>query len=94
MKLNLAILLGLFAAASMLVSCGGDDVAVDDGYPLKVCVISGKKLGSMGSPHVHDHNGTKVKFCCEPCVKEFNKDPDKYIAWIEAGEVPAGAFDH
>ena len=52
-------------------------------YPLKVCVVSGKKLGGMGEPYVHDHNGTIVKFCCEPCLEEFNEDPDTYLAKLK-----------
>ncbi len=31
-------------------------------YPLKVCVVSGEKLGSMGNPHVIKHEGTEVQF--------------------------------
>ena len=53
--------------------------ATDD-YPLKVCVVSGEELGGMGEPYVHQHEGTTVKFCCKPCLKKFNKDPDSYLA--------------
>lgn len=53
-------------------------------YPLKVCVVSGEKLGSMGNPHVIKHEGTEVQFCCKSCVKDFNTDPKKFIAKIEA----------
>ena len=52
-------------------------------YPLKVCVISGEELGSMGEPYVHDHNGTIVKFCCKPCIEEFNKDPESHLAKLK-----------
>tara|TARA_B100000959_G_C14766123_1_gene535482 strand:- start:304 stop:606 length:303 start_codon:yes stop_codon:yes gene_type:complete len=54
-----------------------------DNYPLEVCVVSGKDLDSMGGPHVHEHNGTIVKFCCEPCLDDFNEDPDKYLAKLK-----------
>jgi len=53
-------------------------------YPLKVCVVSGEKLGSMGKPHVIKHEGTEVQFCCKNCVKDFNADPKKFLAKIEA----------
>lgn len=49
-------------------------------YPLDTCLVTGKKLGTMGEPYVHDHNGTTVKFCCEPCLEKFNEEPDKYLA--------------
>ena len=52
-------------------------------YPLKVCVVSGEELGGMGEPYVHEHNGTIVKFCCKPCLDDFNEDPDKYLAKLK-----------
>ena len=56
-------------------------------YPLKVCVVSGEKLGSMGNPHVIKHEGTEVQFCCKSCVKDFTADPKKFVAKIEAARV-------
>ncbi len=53
-------------------------------YPLQVCVVSGEKLGSMGKPHVIKHEGTEVQFCCKKCVTDFNADPKKFLAKIEA----------
>ncbi len=55
-------------------------------YPLDTCVVSGEKLGSMGDPVVYDHEGTEVRFCCPSCVKEFKKDPKKYLAALEAAK--------
>ena len=54
-----------------------------DNYPLKVCVVSGEELGGMGEPYVHTHNDTTVKFCCKPCLKKFNEDPEGYLAKLE-----------
>ena len=54
-----------------------------DDYPLKVCVVSGEELGGMGEPYVHEHNGTTVKFCCKPCLKKFNEDPEGYLAKLK-----------
>ena len=56
-------------------------------YPLKVCVVSGEKLGSMGNPHVIKHEGTEVQFCCKSCVKDFNTEPKKFITKIESARV-------
>ncbi len=54
---------------------------VDDGYPLKTCIVEDEsKLGSMGKPYVHVWKGTTVKFCCEGCLEDFEKDPEKYLA--------------
>ncbi|HEY5043481.1 MAG TPA: YHS domain-containing protein [Verrucomicrobiae bacterium] len=48
-------------------------------YPLKTCVVSGDKIGEMGKPVTLVYKGQEMKFCCKDCVKDFNKDPDKYI---------------
>ncbi len=48
-------------------------------YPLKTCVVSGEKLGEMGDPYVFVHKGQEVKLCCKSCLKDFNKNPDKYL---------------
>lgn len=60
--------------------------AASDNYPLTTCVVSGEKLGEMGEPFIHVHEGTTVKFCCKSCLKDFNEDPAKYIAMIKAAE--------
>ncbi len=85
-----------------LSACGGGDKAAQNQdnkqdvkpapYPLDVCVVSGEKLGSMGEPVVLDHNGTEVRFCCDSCLPEFKKDPDKYVAMLKKGK--AGEMNH
>ena len=61
-------------------------------YPLDYCIVSGEKLGEMGEPVVKEYNGRTIKFCCNKCVKTFEKDPAMYIAKIDsaaAGMAPA-----
>lgn len=53
-------------------------------YPLDYCIVSGEELGSMGDPIVKEYNGHTVKFCCNRCVKTFEKDPAMYIAKIDS----------
>ncbi|MCW5547961.1 MAG: hypothetical protein KIT44_03275 [Opitutaceae bacterium] len=58
-------------------------------YPLDTCVVSGKKLGSMGKPYdyVHRQEGQPdrlVRFCCRGCVGAFKKDPDRYLQLLDA----------
>ena len=55
-------------------------------YPLKTCVVTGMKLGSMGDAYVHRHRGKEVRFCCAGCLPAFKKDPPKYLAKIKAAE--------
>ena len=58
-------------------------------YPLKTCVVSGEKLGEMGKPFVYEYQGREIKFCCKGCLKDFKKDPAKYIKMIEEAEAKA-----
>lgn len=58
-------------------------------YPLSICVVSGDKLGQMGPPTVVNYQGTEVHFCCKDCVKDFNKDPDKYLKRLHDAEQKA-----
>ncbi|NBV87477.1 MAG: YHS domain-containing protein [Verrucomicrobia bacterium] len=79
MKLHLTALLALsLASVSSLVSA-----QEASSYPLKVCVVSGEKLGGMGKPYVFTYEGREVQFCCKACLKDFNKDPKKYLAKLE-----------
>jgi len=56
-------------------------------YPLKTCVVSGEKLdGDMGKPYVFTYQGREIKLCCNSCLKDFNKEPAKYIKKLEAAE--------
>ncbi len=63
---------------------GNENVAATDDYPMTTCLVEDSKLDSMGEPFVHVHEGITVKFCCEGCLKDFNKDPAKYLAKLEA----------
>lgn len=52
-------------------------------YPYKTCIVTDNELGSMGSPITKVHEGQTVKFCCKPCVKEFNENPAKFLPKLE-----------
>lgn len=65
---------------------GNENVAATDDYPMTTCLVEDSKLDSMGEPFVHVHEGITVKFCCEGCLKDFNKDPEKYLAKLEAAK--------
>ena len=55
-------------------------------YTLKTCVVSGEKLGEMGKPYVFTNGNHEIKLCCKDCLKDFNKDPKKYVKKIEEAE--------
>jgi hypothetical protein len=59
-------------------------------YPLSTCVVSDEKLegGDMGGPidYIYKEEGKPdrlVRFCCKSCIKDFKKDPAKYIKMID-----------
>jgi YHS domain-containing protein len=53
-------------------------------YPSKNCIVSDEKLGEMGPPVMVDYKGQQVGFCCKSCIGDFNKDPAKYLAKLQA----------
>lgn len=61
-------------------------------YALKTCVVSGEKLGgAMGEPVVLKYEGREVRFCCDDCVKDFKKDPAKYLKKLDEAEAKTPA---
>jgi YHS domain-containing protein len=48
------------------------------------CPISGEELGSMGTPYKVTVGGKSAFLCCEHCLEEFMKDPEKHFAEIAA----------
>jgi YHS domain-containing protein len=84
MKTNTRILL-----ATLLFSLGLASCAVTPGtvgvkpYPLKVCLVTGNALDSMGGPVNTVYNGQEIKFCCKPCLKKFEANPAKYLAKLQ-----------
>ena len=54
-------------------------------YPLDFCVVSGNDFGEDPNmiPYLHVHNGTPIKFCCKPCLPRFEKDPERYLAFMK-----------
>ncbi len=49
-------------------------------YTLKTCIVSGEKLGGdMGKPYAFAYQGQEFKLCCKGCLKDFNKEPAKYV---------------
>jgi hypothetical protein len=76
------VLIGSFIVFA--VPSRGDEEKKADEYPLTTCVVSGESLGEMGDAYSYHHGDREVRFCCKKCVKDFLKDPDKYLAKIDA----------
>ena len=55
-------------------------------YALTTCVVSDEKLGEHGKPYVFTHEGQEIKMCCKDCLKDFKKEPAKYMKKIEEAQ--------
>ena len=87
-SLLIVVLLTGFGPAT-LVSLAGDKDTKLKPYPLETCVVSGEKLGEMGKPVVYEYKDREIKFCCKDCIKDFKKDPAKYVKKLEEAEAKA-----
>jgi YHS domain-containing protein len=77
-----AALLGLTLAACS-TAAPGTAAEKAKPYPLKVCIVSGNDLDSMGGPITKVHEGQEIKFCCKPCIKKFDANPAKYLGKLK-----------
>lgn len=86
------ILTTLFALAAFAGSAAAADSAPAGDAPkpkpyvLDTCIVSGDKLGDMGEAVTVVRAGREIKFCCKGCIKDFDKDPAKFLKKIEEGE--------
>ena len=63
-------------------------------YPLEVCVISGEKLGSMGTPVDFVFNDRLYRLCCNACAPKIKKDPTAATDKLNAAVVEKQAGDY
>ncbi len=55
-------------------------------YPLKKCVVSDDPLGEHGKSVKMTYEGTDIYLCCKDCIKDFKKDPAKYVKMVKDAE--------
>lgn len=79
MKTNRIRALAITAFAALFASCAATHANVRP-YPSDVCIVTDNKLGSMGDPVVKVYGDQEVKFCCRPCVAEFEDDKERFLA--------------
>ncbi len=107
MKKAISSALAAAAVALLLAGCGGDEdkktgkkdkdtaAKVDlSKIAQKTCPVM--KGGKLDAKLFADHKGRRVYFCCEGCIGEFKKDPEKYIKIVdeEIAKDKAGGDDH
>jgi YHS domain-containing protein len=89
MKTKLTIILVLLLAAGLTVRAEDKKTELPkDTYPLETCVVSGDKLDSMDdlikyTYKAPDGKEREVRFCCKGCIKDFKKDPAKYLKLLD-----------
>ena len=90
MKRTMLVSVGLAAVLGTHIALAADakkdEKSKIKAYPLKTCVVSGEKLGEMGKPYVFTNDTREIKLCCKDCLKDFKKDPDKYVKKLEEAE--------
>ena len=77
-----------FVAAALLAGCASYSYsdkpsASAKPYPRDTCIVSGDKF-DHGKPVIRIVNGQEVKLCCKDCLKDFEKDPAKYLTQLTA----------
>lgn len=55
----------------------------------KNCPVGGEALGSMGTPVKVMVGDRAVFLCCEGCREAIEKEPEKYLAKLDAQATPA-----
>jgi YHS domain-containing protein len=65
------------------------DAKTSAAYPLDACPVTGQKLGKMGEPFIYNYKGREVRFCCQGCVKSFEKDSAKFLKQMDEAIVKA-----
>jgi len=54
----------------------------------RICPVTGKPLGSMGTPSRLVVLGRPVFLCCDGCEERFQREPAKYLATLSVSERP------
>lgn len=85
------ILIAMLLGAVPFVTLAADDAKPAQKpkpYTLKTCVVSGEEINDKGDmkPHVFTYEGREIKLCCKSCLKDFNKEPAKFVKKIEEAE--------
>lgn len=83
----LAVLIGSLSSPTVLRAADAKPEKPKP-YILKKCMVSDEEIDDKGDmkPYVFIHEGREIKLCCEGCLKDFKKNPAKYIKKIEKAE--------
>lgn len=88
-----AMLLGISGASFAMMMCGSgghkgeaqaqpaSEATTDAGNTM--CPVSNEHI-EQGKEIKVEHEGKAYNLCCKACMKDFKKDPQKYIGKLEA----------
>ena len=82
-KSTIAILTAVFLGSTFAFADSATPKGVPKDYPLKKCVVSNEALGEHGKVVKVSNAGTDVYLCCKSCVKDFNKEPEKFTKKVK-----------
>jgi YHS domain-containing protein len=73
----------LFAVMAGLLLLGAGRVTVGTAFAADQtkCAVLG---GNVDKKVYTDYKGQRIYFCCSACIKDFNKDPEKYLKKMQA----------
>mgnify|MGYP003576021767 CR=1 FL=1 len=77
MKTTIAIIVSAFVLGTAGTSLAAGKTK---SYNKDICIVTDNELGSMGRIITKVYDGQEVKFCCKPCVKKFENNPQKYLS--------------
>lgn len=79
---------GIFAVIFLAIQIGAEEIIQVEN---SLCPVSLEAVGSMDKSTVV-YEGKEYNVCCEMCVKDFKKDPEKYIKKL--GELEEKSISH
>lgn len=74
---------GLLAVEEQGSPGEGGDRKIAYPYPLDTCIVTGKKLNSMGTAFSTSYKGRPMSFCCKSCLHKLEEKPDEYLKKLD-----------
>jgi len=74
------LLLGALSLVIAACDGQGDGGAAPKGKAQATCPVMDGKIDKQ---FFADHEGKRVYFCCEGCIEQFKKEPQKFIKKLE-----------
>jgi YHS domain-containing protein len=81
---KLTMMIFMLLMIPTIYSCSSSDEVVGDSASQNVCPVLRQGIECEINKEVYtDYKGRRIYACSEGCLKEFTKNPDKYIKLLE-----------